>query len=91
MVELRRFDGAKRRRFPLTRLFVPKSGVKGNRTLDLCNAIAALYQLSYNPIFYILNHAFVQRKRLKRRIQHRFLHRRFLLKNFVRGRRVCYH
>gem|GEM_PF-7069316 len=32
-----------------------RNGVKRVRTADLCNAIAALYQLSYNPSFRILS------------------------------------
>ena len=34
----------------LLELFL-RGGLRGNRTLDLCNANAALYQLSYQPIF----------------------------------------
>ncbi len=30
--------------------FVILNGAKRSRTADLCNAIAALYQLSYNPV-----------------------------------------
>jgi hypothetical protein len=38
-----------------TKIFVPFSGAKRDRTADLLNAIQALSQLSYSPIKYNIN------------------------------------
>jgi hypothetical protein len=42
---------SRKKRHPQRDAFFDLGGVEGDRTPDLCNAIAALSQLSYDPVF----------------------------------------